>query len=146
MAPRRLGAILATVALLGGAVAGCGGGDDASGDTSTGIIEGLPAETIGEAAATDGQPAAPAAAALLVVKLPKNKPLQPGDKGPAVAKLQKALKLLGYKVGTVDGEYGPKLSNAVAEFQSDHKLPNDGVAGKKTVKKLNAELKIRAEG
>jgi peptidoglycan hydrolase-like protein with peptidoglycan-binding domain len=146
MAARRPAVLLALALTLVGVVAACGGGDDAAGDTDTGII-GLPAETVGEAPTSEAPPPAPPSpAALVVVKLPKGEPLRQGDSGPQVTNLQKALKMLGYKVGTVDGEYGPKLAAAVAAFQAKNKLANDGVAGKKTVRKINQAVKKRTEG
>ncbi len=62
--------------------------------------------------------------------------LKPGDTGTQVKKLQRALKALGYSVGTIDGQYGPTTKEAVASFQHDAKLTADGVFGPKTLNAL----------
>lgn len=61
---------------------------------------------------------------------------KPGDTGAQVKALQRALKALGYSVGTVDGQYGPTTKEAVASFQHDAKLTADGVFGPKTLAAL----------
>lgn len=56
-----------------------------------------------------------------------------GDEGSDVKKLQKALKILGYyKLGT-DGVYGDGTQLAVALYQQDTDLTEDGIAGKQTI-------------
>jgi hypothetical protein len=67
-------------------------------------------------------------------------PLAPGDEGPAVAELQRALARAGFSVGTIDGTYGPATKNAVAQFQASMRLSADGIAGAKTLAALNAKL------
>jgi hypothetical protein len=62
--------------------------------------------------------------------------LKPGDSGAQVRALQRALKALGYSVGTVDGQYGPSTKTAVASFQHDAGLTADGVFGPKTLHTL----------
>ncbi len=62
--------------------------------------------------------------------------LKPGDTGGQVRALQRALKALGYSVGTVDGQYGPSTKTAVASFQHDAGLTADGVFGPKTLNAL----------
>jgi len=62
--------------------------------------------------------------------------LKPGDSGGQVRALQRALKGLGYSVGTVDGQYGPSTKTAVASFQHDAGLTADGVFGPKTLNAL----------
>jgi hypothetical protein len=61
---------------------------------------------------------------------------KPGDTGVQVKKLQRALKALGYSVGTVDGQYGPTTKGAVASFQHAAGLTADGVFGPKTLAAL----------
>jgi Putative peptidoglycan binding domain len=63
--------------------------------------------------------------------------LKPGDTGPQVRVLQRALNTLGYAVGTVDGFYGPKTEAAVKEFQQAAGLTADGVFGPQS---LNAMI------
>lgn len=61
----------------------------------------------------------------------------PALKDKNIEKLQKNLKKLGYNVGKVDGQDGPKTKNAVKAFQRDEDLTVDGVAGAKTKTKIN---------
>ncbi len=46
--------------------------------------------------------------------------------------VQNALKKAGYYDGKVDGKVGERTKSAIAQFQKDHNLKNDGVVGKKT--------------
>ena len=62
--------------------------------------------------------------------------LTPGDTGAQVRALQRALKALGYPVGTIDGQYGPATKTAVAAFQHAEGLTADGVFGPKTLNAL----------
>ena len=59
-----------------------------------------------------------------------------GDSNSDVKKLQQALKILGYYTGKLDGDYGDGTTKAVMEYQDDHDLLADGVAGKETVKSI----------
>lgn len=61
---------------------------------------------------------------------------KPGDTGAQVKALQRALKALGYSVGTIDGQYGPTTKTAVASFQHAEGLTEDGVFGPKTLNAL----------
>lgn len=56
-----------------------------------------------------------------------------GDETSDVLKLQKALDILGYYDGKLDGKYGDGTANAVKAYQKDHDLEADGYAGKGTV-------------
>ena len=58
--------------------------------------------------------------------------LKQGASGPEVRALQNQLTLLGYNVGTVDGQFGPNTGAAVKKFQADKGLATDGVVGPKT--------------
>ncbi|MBP3649074.1 MAG: peptidoglycan-binding protein [Clostridia bacterium] len=59
-----------------------------------------------------------------------------GEDNSDVKKLQKALKILGYYDGKLDGDYGSGTTAAVKAYQEDHKLEADGVAGRSTVKSI----------
>ncbi|MDO4483799.1 MAG: peptidoglycan-binding protein [Clostridia bacterium] len=59
-----------------------------------------------------------------------------GYTGSRVTLLQKALKSLGYGIGSVDGKYGSATQKAVTEFQKRYGLTADGIAGAKTLTKL----------
>ena len=62
-----------------------------------------------------------------------------------VEHVQIMLKVLGYKVGVVDGVYGPATSQAVRLFQSDNSLPQTGLVEDNTLaqieKKFNEKKK-----
>jgi hypothetical protein len=58
--------------------------------------------------------------------------LKPGDTGAQVRALQRALKSLGYTVGTVDGDYGTGTKTAVQQFQTASNLTADGIFGTAT--------------
>lgn len=68
-------------------------------------------------------------------------PLQPGDTGAEVVRLQKALTAAGNSPGKADGDYGDATTNAVKAFQSAHGLSADGVAGSKTLAALAAAVR-----
>jgi len=55
-----------------------------------------------------------------------------GDHGNAVKELQRALRSLGYTVGTIDGVLGASTQNALIAFQTAHHLTPDGVLGPAT--------------
>jgi hypothetical protein len=58
--------------------------------------------------------------------------LKPGDTGPKVRALQRALTAAGYPTGKVDGDYGPATTKAVQDLQKASGLTADGVFGPKT--------------
>ncbi|MFL5359050.1 peptidoglycan-binding protein [Archangium sp.] len=68
--------------------------------------------------------------------------LRQGARGEPVRALQNRLNQLGYKVGTADGDFGPKTASAVKAFQKAHGLTADGVVGPKTWDKLG--IKVQA--
>lgn len=54
--------------------------------------------------------------------------------------LQKALSLLGYHVGEIDGLIGPKTRNAWAEFKTDVFLGNSSLIGRESIEALQNNL------
>lgn len=64
--------------------------------------------------------------------------LRLGSRGSDVTKLQTALNDLGYDCGAADGIFGAKTEAAVRNFQRDHSLTVDGIAGKATQEALYA--------
>lgn len=60
--------------------------------------------------------------------------------GSAVKTLQQNLKTLGFYDGSVTGNYGPMTEEAVRKFQRKNGLSADGVAGTKTLEKINAAM------
>lgn len=55
-----------------------------------------------------------------------------GDRGPLVEFLQNALNRANFRVGTVDGVFGPNTLDAVKRFQSYFGIIDDGVVGNNT--------------
>lgn len=66
--------------------------------------------------------------------------LKPGDTGTQVKRLQRALAALGYKPGSIDGDYGSSTVEAVKRFQTASKLTVDGVVGPATLRALKRAL------
>ena len=64
--------------------------------------------------------------------------IYPGTSGSRVVLLQNALIQLGYSVGKVDGKYGNNTKTAVVSFQRAQHLTADGIAGKKTMQKMES--------
>jgi hypothetical protein len=56
-------------------------------------------------------------------------PVKLGDHGNAVKELQRALRSLGFTVGTIDGIFGASTERALIAFQTAHHLSPDGVLG-----------------
>ena len=67
--------------------------------------------------------------------------LRYGSRGDRVKLLQKALNDLGFNAGTADGKFGAGTQRAVAAFQRANGLEADGLAGKKTLQKIESQLK-----
>ena len=72
--------------------------------------------------------------------------LRKGDKGDSVKSLQSRLIELGYLTGKADGVYGKQTFEAVTAFQQANKLSADGVAGSKTLTKLNSGSAVAKNG
>ena len=60
-----------------------------------------------------------------------------GSQGEEVRQIQIQLKNLGYFNDKIDGIYGKQTKEAVIKFQMDNNLIADGIAGTKTLEKLN---------
>lgn len=58
--------------------------------------------------------------------------IQKGDKGPAVAMMQAALKYHGYDPQWIDGDFGTRSNNMLMAFQAEHNLEADGICGSAT--------------
>ncbi len=72
--------------------------------------------------------------------------LRPGDSGSAVRALQTRLRALGYFNHSVDGKYDSQVTEAVKAFQRRNGLTADGIAGAKTLNKLNSSSAKKADG
>lgn len=79
-------------------------------------------------------------------KIPTNQTLRIGTISDAVRDLQNRLIALGYLTGKADGNFGTKTSLALIAFQKANGLTADGVAGAKTLAKLNATGAANASG
>jgi len=87
------------------------------------IVEGLPAQTT-QPAFVDGP------------RYPGHVTKRGSSAKSRVKLIQRELKMLGYKVGPVDGIFGPMTEGAVKTFQSDQHLTVDGLVGPNTWKAL----------
>lgn len=59
-----------------------------------------------------------------------------GSTGSEVTQIQQKLAGMGYYTGKIDGVYGSGTKQAVTNFQRDHGLTADGIAGTKTLSAL----------
>lgn len=78
---------------------------------------------------TPAAPEKPVEVVLVSVRLPQ---IQKGDKGPAVAMMQAALKYHGYDPQWIDGDFGTRSNNMLMAFQAEHNLEADGICGPAT--------------
>ncbi len=69
--------------------------------------------------------------------------LEPGDSGADVVALRNRLMTMGYLPRRVDATYDAEMEGAVLQFQMDHGLPEDGVAGTATIAELNVPAEDR---
>jgi peptidoglycan hydrolase-like protein with peptidoglycan-binding domain len=65
-----------------------------------------------------------------------NSILERGDRGEAVAELQRKLTALGFDCGAADGVFGEKTEAALIAFQKAAKIGVDGIYGPQTAKAL----------
>lgn len=77
-------------------------------------------------------------------KVPGKK-LQPGDTGNSVVLLRNRLIEMKYLRRTNTASYDANIQRAVQEFQKDHGLNADGVAGKATLDAINTSAKERLQ-
>ncbi len=63
-----------------------------------------------------------------------------GDSGSMVLWIQEALEELDYYDGELSGDFGRLTKEAVRQFQRDHDISADGIAGPKTISKIMEEL------
>jgi N-acetylmuramoyl-L-alanine amidase len=68
----------------------------------------------------------------------------PMMRGDDVADLQRRLSALGFDTGKVDGIFGPDTLAGLLDFQSNRRLPEDGIAGREVADEL--DLMARATG
>ncbi len=73
-------------------------------------------------------------------------PLKLGSVSEAVKSLQNRLIALGYLKGKADGIFGAKTSLALIAFQKANGLKADGIAGSKTLAKINKPNVVAASG
>jgi N-acetylmuramoyl-L-alanine amidase len=71
---------------------------------------------------------------------------RPMLRGEDVAELQSRLSQLGFDCGKIDGIFGPETEQAVAEFQRNRGLPEDGKGGPEVITELRLLMRatIRA--
>ncbi|MEF9878515.1 MAG: peptidoglycan-binding protein [Clostridia bacterium] len=74
---------------------------------------------------------------------PEDKTVRVGDRGDNVRSLQQKLLEYGYYKGDVDGRFGNQTRRAVEQFQYQHGLDSDGIAGKRTLTVLYESNEIR---
>ena len=79
-------------------------------------------------------------------KISTSTTLRIGTISDAVADMQNRLIALGYLTGKADGNFGTKTSLALIAFQKANGLNADGIAGIKTLTKLNSDKVTAADG
>lgn len=71
--------------------------------------------------------------------------LKPGTTGRDVVALRDRLVTMGYLPRRVDMTYDSEMEGAVLQFQIDHGLPEDGVAGRTTIDEINEPAEARLQ-
>lgn len=82
-------------------------------------------------------PEVPTAAPEPVASAPANAP-EPAAQPlpPSVEEVQRLLDARGYRPGAIDGQMGPRTTNALRRFQRDQRLPMSGLLDAATVEAL----------
>ena len=93
---------------------------------------------------TDSPVAPPESSENLQTINPNGPPIRAGSEGERVRRLQVALGVFGYEPGTADGSYGPATRAAIIKFQEANNLDADGVAGRSTIRAVNAQIRTTA--
>ena len=65
----------------------------------------------------------------------------PHLRGDDVAEVQRMLSTLGFSVGRIDGIWGPLTAVALADFQTNTGLGDDGLCGRRTLRRLQQLVK-----
>ncbi len=153
--PRRTGLAIAAVTIaigvfaLGVLVVRAVGGDDEASATVPTTAPTVPDTTLPDATTPDStEPGTgttpdvtgPGTTTPDGGSLPQGVTLRPGETGDSVIALQEALQQAGYDPGSIDGDYGPATSQAVAAFQTAEGLSVDGIAGPETLSALSAAV------
>ncbi len=71
--------------------------------------------------------------------------LEPGQSGDAVVALRNRLIAMGYLKRSASSSYDAAMQKAVQQFQLDHGLNPDGVAGKGTIAQINVPAQARLQ-
>lgn len=74
-----------------------------------------------------------------------NRKLEPGQSGADVVALRNRLVAMGYMQRSATRTYDETMERAVQQFQTDHGLEADGVAGKGTVAEINKPVLARVK-
>ena len=74
-----------------------------------------------------------------------SKALKPGESGPAVVALRNRLLAMGYLKRSASQTYDATIQAAVQQFQGDHGLSADGVAGAGTMEEINTDVASRLQ-
>ena len=72
-----------------------------------------------------------------------NRKLEPGQSGPDIIALRNRLISMGYMERSATRTFDASMVSAIMQFQSDHGLEPDGVAGKGTIAELNKPVLAR---
>jgi hypothetical protein len=136
--PQQLGAVIAVLVAVIVIGLAAGGVFSSSGSGQSPIVQPGPVTTFPRTtpATTPAETTPSTTSAATTTTTKTGGTLKTGDRGPAVARLQRTLIALGYGIGKADGVYGPATVRAVTAFQSSSGLPADGVAGPATLKAL----------